>query len=175
MLSGDWITITKSLQWNSNVGILKAPKTENGYRQVYILPPLREHLPKWKGFLFSTDGGKSPLTQTENRHRWNNWCRAAGLADAEIVQHRSKGKNNRLYEKTVWHNRIVPYQLRHEYATFCFDAGIDTKVTAKLMGHASEETTKRIYTHILESRQKADLSKLEEFVVERSKTAKAAE
>ena len=166
---GDWISVTKSLQWKPNKGIIKLPKTENGIRQVYIHQPLRDKLPKWNGYLFSADGGKSPLTQTEYKRRWCSWCRAAGLADAETVQHKSKGQNNRTYQKTIWHNRIVPYQLRHEYATLCFDAGLDAKVTASLMGHASEETTKRIYTHILESRRSEDINKLEEFVVRRSK------
>lgn len=158
----EWITVNQSLTWAEGGKKTKDPKTLNGIRQVYILNPLAEVLPKWKGYLFSADGGKTPLSQTEFRHRWNNYCRAAGLADIEVIIH--KGKNGHEYKRTVWHNRIVPYQLRHEFATMCFDAELDPKIIAKLMGHASEETSRRIYTHVLESRKVADIEKLKVFV-----------
>lgn len=158
------ITVNKAVSWQSNKPVIKETKTESGVRKVVLLSPLAAVIPKFKGYLFSTDGGKTPLTNTEFRNRWNGYCQDVGLATCEVQEHKSKGKNNRTYKKTVWHNTIVPYQLRHEFATLCFDAGIDTKDAADMMGHSSEETTRKWYTHIKEQRRKETGSKLEAFV-----------
>ena len=83
------------------------------------------------------------------------------MEELEIV---SGGKNNRTYKKRVWKNTIVPYQLRHEFATFCFDANLDPKDTADLMGHASEETTRKWYTHIQEQRRIKSSTALENYI-----------
>ena len=158
------IRIDKALSWQSNKPVIKDTKTENGVRSVVLLSPLAAVIPKFKGYLFSSDGGKSPLTNTEFRNRWNGYCRDVGLAVCEVQEHKSTGKNNRTYKKTIWHNTIVPYQLRHEFATICFDADLDPKDTADLMGHASEETTRKWYTHIQDQRREKSSDKLEKFI-----------
>lgn len=159
------ISVSKNVSWQSNKPVVKMPKTENGIRTVPLLAQLKKALPnKWEGYLFSTDGGKTPLTNTEFRRRWNGYCRAAGLADCEVEEHKSKGKNKRTYYKKKWTNRIVPYQLRHEFATLCFDAELDPKAVADIMGHADEEMARRIYTHIQETRRQKDAVKLQNYL-----------
>ena len=157
------IHINKAISWQSNKPVLKTTKTENGIRAVVLLSPLAEALPKFSGYLFSADGGKNPLTQTQFRHRWNAYCRDVGLAYCETEKHYSP-TNNRVYEKKSWHNTIVPYQLRHEFASLCFDAGLDPADTADLMGHSSEMLTRKWYTHIKEQRREKTADKLEAFV-----------
>lgn len=159
------ISVSKSVSWQTNQPIIKSPKTKSGVRKVDLLDPLKKALPKkWSGYLFSADGGKTPLTKSEFRARWNNYCRAAGLADSRIETHKSKGLNNRSYDKRIWSNRIVPYQLRHEYATMCFDAGLDPHDVMVLMGHANEAMAREIYTHILDSRRRKSAEKLNQYV-----------
>lgn len=158
------IHITKALSWQTNQPVVKEPKTVNGIRRVVLLSPLADALPDFEGYLFSPDGGKNPYTKTEFRARWNGYCRDVGLATCEIERHKSNGKNNRVYERKVWHNTIVPYQLRHEFATLCFDAGLDPADAADLMGHASEQTTRKWYTHIQDQRRETSANKLEAFV-----------
>lgn len=158
------ICVSRSVSWQPNQPVLKEPKTENGIREVVILSPLASVLPKFKGYLFSSDKGKSPLTKQEFRRRWDGYCRDVGLAVAEVEVHKSKGKNNRTYTKTIWHNTICPYQLRHEFATFCFDAELDPKDTAQLMGHSNESITRKWYTHIQEQRKESTSKKLEEYI-----------
>lgn len=159
------ITVSKSVSWQTNKPIIKDPKTKNAVRTVPILSPLQEALPKkWSGYLFSADGGETPLTNTQFRRRWNAYCKAAGLADSRTVEHKSNGKNNRTYTRTMWENRIVPYQLRHEFATICFEADLDPHDVMHLMGHANETMARQIYTHILESRKQESVQKLENYV-----------
>lgn len=165
-LVNDTITVCKSVSWQPNKPVIKEPKTESGVRIVPLLAPLKAALPeKWSGYLFSADGGETPLTQIAFRRRWDKWCREAGLATSEVVIHETNGKNGkRRYKKTVWHNEIVPYQLRHEFATILLDAGIDPKDASEIMGHSDEELTRKIYTHIRESRRKDKFKQLAEYV-----------
>ncbi len=157
------ISVNKAISWQPNKPVIKTTKTVNGIRNVVLLSPLKDALPKkFKGYLFSADGGKSPLTQTEFRRRWNKYCRDVGLATPEIQTH--KGKNGHTYSRTVWHNTIVPYQLRHEFATICFDADLDPADTADLMGHSSEQITRKWYTHIQNQRRDKSSKKLEDFI-----------
>ena len=159
------IHVDKALSWQTNKPVIKETKTENGVRSVVLLSPLADVLPNFKGYLFSLNGdGESPLTKSAFRKRWDRYCQDVGLATYEIVKHKSPGKNCRTYEKKVWHNTIVPYVLRHEFATLCFDAGLDPKDTADMMGHSSETTTRKWYTHIQEQRRQSSHSKLENFV-----------
>lgn len=158
----DIIHIRKNVSWQPNKPVISTPKTVNGIRTIPLLSQLKGALPKWKGYLFSANGGVTPLTQTEFRKRWNGYCRKAGLADSHVEEH--IGKNKHKYKKTVWENRIVPYQLRHEFATICFDAGLDPKAVADIMGHADEEMARRIYTHIKNTRRQKDSKKLQDFV-----------
>lgn len=104
-----------------------------------MLPQVVSVLPRFKGYLFSPDGGKSPLSQTEYRHRWAAYCKATGLSET------------------------VPYQLRHEFATMCLDAEIQTTDTADIMGHATDVTTKKWYTHISKARRHSTFEKLKNF------------
>lgn len=161
--SDNEISVTKSLSWQPNQPVIKEPKTKKSIRKVIVLPPLAAVLPKWKGYLFSADGGKSPLTNTQFRHQWKAYCIEAGLAEPEEVTRYNK-KNNRYYTSTSWNYKIVPHQLRHEFATICLDAGLETIDAQHLLGHASDETTKKVYMHIRESRRLNTYDKLTEYV-----------
>lgn len=79
-------------------------------------------------------------TQTVYRRQWSKYQQSTGLS-------------------------ITPHQLRHAFATICFEAGIDEKDAQQLLGHASVSTTRDIYTHIREQRRKQTADKLNSFVV----------
>ena len=161
----DSISVSKSLSWINNRPTVKQPKTAAGVRSVPILSPLRAVLPKWKGYLFSADGGKTPLTETEFRIRWEGYCKAAGVCDVTVIEHKSTGANKREYIRYEYKPRIVPHQLRHEFATLCLDAGLDAADTQEIMGHASISTTQATYQHITDSRRVKSTNKLEQYLV----------
>lgn len=52
---------------------------------------------------------------------------------------------------------ITPRCIRHNYATVCWERGIDPYTTMHLMGHSSIKTTMDIYAHLNE-RQMARIS-----------------
>lgn len=155
----DHIHISKTLLWLHGESIIKGPKTPSANRDIVLLPPLKEVLPQFTGYLFSDDGGKTPLTQSKFQMRWQEYCLAADLAHSRGICKLPSGQTRTMYDYDV-----CPHQLRHEFATICFDANLDAKDAADLLGHASERTTREIYTHIQESRRTASAAKLIDYV-----------
>lgn len=158
-ITEDSISISKTLSWLHSDTTVKTPKTQSSVRQIVLLPPLKEVLPKCTGYLFSEDGGKSPLTHSQYNMLWQKYCIAVGLAHSKGICKTKGGQTRTMYDYD-----ICPHQLRHEFATICFDADLDAKDAADLLGHASERTTREIYTHIQESRRTASAAKLTDYI-----------
>lgn len=118
------IRISKSVYHEANRPKLKLPKTEAGIRTVPILDPLLKVMPRrWKGYLFSTDGGETPLTEMEYQKLWKAFVKETGV-------------------------EATAHQLRHSYATMLFECGIEVKDAQDLLGHSTAAMTQDIYTHI---------------------------
>lgn len=146
----DWkngiIHITKSLHWRGNVPYIGRLKTKNGLRDVPLLSPLRDFLKQLShkdkdDYIVS---GAEPLTASQRDRRWIAFCQAHGLAHSE---------------ERVWHTHGVPHkhltwicdidrhQIRHDYATSLFRAGVPVKSVQHLLGHSDYTTTMNIYVH----------------------------
>ncbi|WP_312611326.1 tyrosine-type recombinase/integrase [Oscillibacter sp.] len=119
------VHITKSVYHKSNSPHVKQPKTKKGKRDVPLLDALDAALPKKlpRDYLFSTDGGKTPLNNGEITLLYRAYQQASGVA-------------------------VTPHQIRHGYATALFEAGVDPKTAQVLLGHAQLSTTMDIYTHV---------------------------
>lgn len=132
------ITVNKHIVWENNKPIiLPRTKTKAGERKVAILNRLYDKLPDFEGLLFCNSDG-SALTNGQLRKRWEK------------------------YQKT-YNLTVTAHQLRHAFATMCFEAELDVKDTQMLMGHSDIELTKRIYTHIREERMSKSIEKLNNF------------
>jgi len=59
---------------------------------------------------------------------------------------------------------LTPHQLRHAFATNCFDADLSAKDAAQLLGHSKVELTMDVYTHIRQSRVQRTAEQLNAFV-----------
>ena len=154
------IHVERAVYFAGNTPQIKEPKTEAGKRSVVLLDALRDVLPEpGTGYIF---GGEKPLTKIQVRKRWINWCRAAGLATGTTTT--KTGKNGREYVSTSWTADITPHQLRHAFATILFDAGIDVKDAQEILGHASIQVTRDIYTHIRKQRREDTADRLNAFL-----------
>lgn len=132
------IHITKSIYTQNGHALVKKPKTEAGCRDIPILEPLKEHLPKLKPdeYLFNRNG--APLSNKWFSVYWKDYCNATGLD-------------------------LTPHQLRHAYATRLYELGIDEKAAQDLLGHADITTTRNVYTHISEEKRKTTADMLKDF------------
>ncbi|MCC8098626.1 MAG: site-specific integrase [Clostridiales bacterium] len=147
------IHVTKSVTYaeTGNQPVIKYPKTEAGNREVVLLDRLAKKLfplqRKGTAYIF---GGERPLTQSVYRSKWRNYCLDAGLWEwKEVV--RTEGRKN--VTKLVKEPSVTPHQLRHAFATMCYEAGIAPKDAQQLLGHSKVEVTMDTYTHIRKNRR----------------------
>lgn len=120
------IKVTKAVEFSNNQGKLKAPKSQNGIREVPLLDVLSDILPTDKNPEDYVFGGNRIMSETMIRKRWAKYLKETGLS---ITQH----------------------MLRHTYATILYRANIDPKTAQALLGHSDVSTTLDIYTHISNS------------------------
>lgn len=124
------INIRRNLIYQNNRPVLKDHlKTKSGERIVPLLSPLRvalEAQKKTSSFVFSNEDG-TLLSETQFNHRMNAYKKVTGA-------------------------EFTPHQLRHEYATILYEAGVDEGAAQRIMGHADIRTTQNIYTHIRQSK-----------------------
>lgn len=138
----DRISINKVLTYeNNNPCLVKKLKNGSTERIIPILTPLKPYLEERRGkkndFLFLNNGhlfSKSAITS-----RWRSYQCFTGL-------------------------NVTPHQFRHTYATLAHKAGVDAKVTQKLLGHKTVKMTIEIYTHLDYSDIETGNKKLDEFV-----------
>lgn len=157
------IHITKSLHWRGNAPYVGRLKTKNGLRDVPLLSPLRDflkQLPHKDNDAYIVSGAE-PLTASQRDSRWIAFCQAHGLAHSE---------------ERVWHTHGVPrkhitwicdidrHQIRHDYATSLFRAGVPVKSVQHLLGHGTYETTMNIYVHWEKQSLEAARSLMENFI-----------
>lgn len=125
------IHVSKSIYYENRKPFIKSPKTEAGCRKVPLLLPLLPVLPKNLSadhYLFSLDGGKSPLSEGEYNRLWKEYVRSTGIT-------------------------CTAHQLRHSFATMIFECGLDIKDCQDILGHSTAAMTQDVYTHIRESRR----------------------
>ena len=136
----DVIHIERSVYHVGNRPEIKAPKTEAGIRSVPFLNIVKQVMPKGRpsAYIFSSDGGETPLTNSRSRHLWNSYRKETGVT-------------------------ATPHQWRHLYATVLFDAGLEAKDAQVLLGHAQFSTTMDIYTHVKDQRIAKAAKKLNKF------------
>ena len=123
----DWdnnlIRINKSIYHKHNKPILKTPKTDAGIRYVPFLEPLKKVIEKnKKGLLFCDENGDY-------------------LIGSQVELKIKK------YQKTTGVNG-TPHQVRHEFATYLYEANLPDKDISTILGHSDVSTSKNIYVHI---------------------------
>lgn len=112
-------------------------KSDNGLRDVPLLPQLAEALPKSRvGLIFpGADGGY--MRAGEITKNWRKYCRDVGLN--EIIQ-TSDGATHETFP-------ITPHCFRHSFATICYEAGLDPRQAAEILGD-TPEVLESVYTHL---------------------------
>ena len=148
------IHITKKISYATGKPVLENHlKSENGKRDIPLLAPLAAVLPQNRiGLVFPGDNG-SYMKPHEITREWRHYCRDVGLN--EIRQ----GTNG----KTVEAFPITPHCFRHSFATICYEAGLDPRQTAGILGD-TPEVVEAVYTHLRQSRRKTAAEKLKEYL-----------
>ncbi len=156
------LTVNKSYDFKSKN--IKSPKTAAGVRKIPIPDVLVEYLksvPR-KSIYVCRSAKNKMITDM-------GWKRLLDslMLDLEMQNGNREGKKKKkcapgvtafTIQKFGWHD------LRHTYATILFEAGVDVLTAQYLLGHASAETTMKIYTHLSDAQKERSIVKLNEFV-----------
>ncbi len=155
-------TITVNKSYDFKAGELKLPKTEAGIRTVPMPQVLADFLKSEKRTSIYVCCSKQNKMLTVDG--WKRMLESF-ILDIEC-ENGSSGRKKHCEPKEVvitfqpfgWHD------LRHTYATILFEAGVDVLTAQYLLGHASPETTMKIYTHLSEAQKKKSIKKLDDFL-----------
>jgi integrase len=133
------ISINKALIFEGAKSVIvNRTKTEAGVRVIPLLTPLKNVLDRnGQGYLFSVNG--SHFSKSQFDKQWARYRRYTGLS-------------------------VNVHQLRHAFATICFDAGLEPKTASRILGHSKVELTMDVYTHIRESKENEAMKKLNSFL-----------
>ena len=147
------ITIGASVEHRGNRPTLGAPKTENGYRVLPLLPQLRRILDAYGWHAASRyvlGGGEEPLTYRQTTNCWTAFCRRCGLAEAVVRQRKGYGSSRapRTVQHTEYKTLVTPHQFRHWYVTELYQAQIPMEVAVRMLGHADSEMVRRVYLDV---------------------------
>lgn len=134
------ISINKVVVFNNGQPVIEhRAKSNSGIRYIPLLVPLKNVLnPKAKGYVFPNSNNEL-MTLSNFNSAWRKYKQITGI-------------------------NLSPHQLRHAFATICFDAGLELKDTASIMGHSKVELTMNVYTHIKENRKSKTAAKLNSFL-----------
>ena len=127
------------------------PKTENGVRDVPMLPDVETafrkviaNRPKVKKELVVWDG--------DHRKKASGFLWLDKNRNYEVAQHWQNhmrwglAKFNRLFKDEL--PNITPHVCRHTFCSNCASAGMNPKTLQIIMGHSSIEFTLDVYTHL---------------------------
>lgn len=127
-------------------------KTQESYRKIPLNPRLKEVLLKHKERqkeIFKTSQAirKRGIKWSENEYMFLSRTYRPYVADTL-----SSGLPE-LCDKYKL-ERYAPYDLRHSFATFCSENGMEEIVLMHLMGHTDFNTTKKYYIKVSSKRKK---------------------
>ena len=130
-------------------------KTAKSRRLVPLPRALRDILSPLRGlpgsYIACGDAPDRPLAKTSAERLWVEMMLDCGLARPLTDAERKTCRYRPCDIRSRYAPLITPHALRHNYATICWEAGLDAYKTMKLMGHASIKTTMDIYTHLSEA------------------------
>ena len=131
-------------------------KTPESYRTIPLNPRLREQLLKHKQYqqeLFK----KSQAIKSKHR-KWteNEYIFLGRNYHPYVPDSLAYGltKFRKKYNLTSSEDYVTPYGLRHSFATYCSEQGMEEIVLMKLMGHSNFETTQKYYIKVSAKRKR---------------------
>lgn len=125
------------------VGQLKTPKSN---RVIPLPDALSAILSGFRGLpsTFIVQGAKGgSLARVSAERLWCELMIACGLVVPAASSNYRDGD-----PRAHWTPIITPHALRHNFASMCWESGIDAYTAMRLLGHSSIKTTMDIYTHL---------------------------
>jgi integrase len=141
-LKADWSEFDLKLGvWNKPRRHMKDGKELHIPLNAHALALLQKMKPQKGGPLFPAGVGASQKYRVTIRKPWIQICKAAGLATA--VERKGKRRHKVIRYKPNYHI----HDLRHTFASWLVQDGVQLGAVSKLLGHAKVATTEVFYAH----------------------------
>lgn len=121
-IAGDTLTIRRAVYYVSNQPRISTPKTAASIRTVPAPDFILQLLPKMPRECYILTGTQKPMTEQVFTRAWANYETAIGIS-------------------------VRCHDLRHSYATWLRDSGIDMHQAIIWLGHSNEKMILRVYDH----------------------------
>lgn len=136
-------------------------KTPKSVRDVPLFAPVREALQGRKGYLLTDAGGK-PAGKKAWRCGWESYRYAME------VHLNGKRKQFRKKDDPPWQTfDVLPYDLRHTFATWCRDNLVELHTCVEWMGHVDASMILKIYDAVTDTRSQKEAERLEKMLIDR--------
>jgi len=167
------ICVRDAVEINNNKVTRKGKtKTYAGMRETPMISPLdaiikqdMKNRPR-RDFVL-TAGGKS-ITESSFNSQWDTLMRRLTNINAGYPADKIPPKNAE--RKAEYQKRIKDHKtdfdrhdLRHTYAAFLYEAGVDEKTAMLYLGHTSPEMKRDLYAHLREEQMRRSDTKLHEY------------
>lgn len=167
------IRVRDAVEINNNKVTRKGKtKTYAGMRETPMISPLDDIIkadlrkrPR-RDFVLSAAG--KPITESSFNAQWDTLMRRLTNVHAGYPAEKIPPKNTT--RKKEYLDRIAKHKisfdrhdLRHTYATFLYEAGVDEKTAMFYLGHTSPEMTRDLYAHLREEQMRRSDAKLHEY------------
>ena len=121
-IAGDSLTVRRAVYYVSNQPRISDPKTAASVRTVPAPDFILMLLPKMNRDCYILTGTRKPMTEQVFTRAWSNYCKAIEVS-------------------------VRPHDLRHSFATWLRDSGIDMHQAIIWMGHTDEKMILKVYDH----------------------------
>lgn len=140
-------------------------KNANATREVPLFPPVEKVIAGRTGLILHTSEGVGTVAMW--RKAWETYRRR--------MERHLNGMQKRWYGKTKEHKALLaegkklppwktftvtPYDLRHSFASWCRDNGVELHTCVEWMGHTDATMILKIYDEVSSSRSKSEAEKL---------------
>lgn len=148
--------------------VIASPKTTAGVRTIPLPDLLANELKGKTGRLIQSSKGDI-MSESSFDRAWQSYISA--------LETHLNGCCKRWYGKTKAHKALLaenkdalppwqsvsirPHDLRHSYRTMLYDMGVDTKSAMKWLGHANEDVSVNVYTHLTPEHENASILALQ--------------
>lgn len=160
------ITVREAVRYEyGHLPTIVDPKTEAGIRTIPMPSVLAQELRFLTGLVAPSAKGDY-MSMSAWKSAWASYIAALETETNGICKRwygRTKAQKE-MEDLPPWQEvNIRPHDLRHSFCTMLYEAGIDVKTAQKWMGHADEEMTREIYTHLSEKMENKAKNALEKY------------
>lgn len=148
-LSAGVLHVRRALSFEGNRAVIGNTKTVNSIRDVPIMPPLADALRRVDLHGLAAPGASGGyMSSSAFKSAWRSYT--------TMMEEAINGATRRWAtdaQRAAWKPWTVRcHDLRHDFTTQLYDAGVDVKSAQRILGHADVQTTLKIYTHLSENR-----------------------